>query len=312
MAVVDLRLKVGLPRAPKLRRLTRQLGPGAAWSLVCLWAFAAEQRVDGVLTDMDDLDIELAAGWEGESGHFVQALVDLRWLDGEPGNRRIHDWEEHQPWLSGASARSEASRWAALCKRYGREGAAEQMPEYAERLRGASQADGMPDSAARTRAARGPHATGKRQARETCAPSPSPSPSPNPLPFDARERGEDSTASGVATKKGGGQSPAGLACLAMRRAGVVHTNPSHPDLLAAIEEGVPQEAWEPTAAECVSRGKEQFAYVITVARRRHAAGAATVPEAGNGPGRRESLADRAMRLAQEAQASSPDELRVVP
>lgn len=78
--------------------------------------------------------------------------------------------------------------------------------------------------------------------------------------------------------------PAARACLLMRKAGCVQTNPSHPDLLAAIAEGVDPQALADTAAEGIAAGKPKpFAWAIATARGRHAEGAAVIPPARAGP-----------------------------
>lgn len=70
---------------------------------------------------------------------------------------------------------------------------------------------------------------------------------------------------------------AGRACLLMRSAGCSHTNPSHPDLLAALAEGVTPEVLRDTSAEAVEAGVgKPFAWAITTARNRHARGASAV------------------------------------
>lgn len=160
----DARINVGLPGHHKTKKLHRRLGPAGPWGLVCLFLWAASSRTDGDLEGMTDEDIELAADWSGEPGALVGALEQVGFLDGPPEARTIHDWAEHNPWAAGADDRAEASRWAALCKRYGRDGAAMRMPDYAGRMRGArgSDADGM---------------------REQCAAdAPSPIPIPSPIP----------------------------------------------------------------------------------------------------------------------------------
>lgn len=73
---------------------------------------------------------------------------------------------------------------------------------------------------------------------------------------------------------------AGRACLAMRAAGCVQTNPSHPELLAAIADGVTPEALADTVREGLSRSppvSRPFAWAIATARSRHAAAAQTHP-----------------------------------
>ncbi|GAB2494078.1 hypothetical protein [Arenimonas alkanexedens] len=75
---------------------------------------------------------------------------------------------------------------------------------------------------------------------------------------------------------------AGLACRAMRDAGCGQTNPSHPDLQAALAEGVTPEALADTAREAIAAGvRKPFAYAIQTARGRHADGARPAPGANH-------------------------------
>lgn len=156
----DARLNTGLAGHHKTKKLLRRLGPAGPWGLVCLFLWTAANRSDGDLAGMSNEDIELAADWQGEPDGFVPVLVEIGFLDGDAGALKVHDWAEHNPWAAGAEDRAEASRWAALCKRYGRDGAAERMPDYAERM---------------------------RPARDPDAPLPSPSPSPLPSPLPDQE-----------------------------------------------------------------------------------------------------------------------------
>jgi uncharacterized protein YdaU (DUF1376 family) len=92
---------------------------------------------------------------------------------------------------------------------------------------------------------------------------------------------------------------AGRACLLMRQAGCGSTNPSHPDLLAAIAEGVEPETLADTAREAVESGKAKpFAWAITTARSRRAEGPRPITGEAHGT-RRESVAERTRRLAVE-------------
>jgi uncharacterized protein YdaU (DUF1376 family) len=68
---------------------------------------------------------------------------------------------------------------------------------------------------------------------------------------------------------------AGRACLLLRQAGCARVNASHPDLLAALAEGVTPEAIRDTYAEAPGKANP-FAYAIATARSRHAEGAKTV------------------------------------
>lgn len=68
---------------------------------------------------------------------------------------------------------------------------------------------------------------------------------------------------------------AGRACAALRQAGCVRVNPSHPDLLAALAEGVSPEALVNTYRENPT-ASNPFAWAIATARGRHAEGAKPV------------------------------------
>ncbi|WP_312325667.1 YdaU family protein [Stenotrophomonas sp.] len=74
----------------------------------------------------------------------------------------------------------------------------------------------------------------------------------------------------------GGVTEQGRACVLMRSAGCHTTNPSHPELLAAIAEGVTPEVLRDTVAEGLSRSPpiaNPFPWAVKTARNRHAAGA---------------------------------------
>lgn len=182
----DARIAVGLPAHPKTKKLIRRIGEAGAWYLVRLFLWAASDRSNGDLSGLSDEDIELAVDWSGEEGAFVEALANVGFIDGEEGARAIHDWEEHNPWAAGAEARIEKSRWAALCKQYGREGAAKRMPEYAASIGFApstqsgeepDSASGMPEelleSASGTPPAEPNSASGTPVAESSSAPLPS-------------------------------------------------------------------------------------------------------------------------------------------
>lgn len=64
---------------------------------------------------------------------------------------------------------------------------------------------------------------------------------------------------------------AGRACLLLRQAGCARVNPGHPDLLAALAEGVTPEALRDTYAE-KPNAANPFAWAIATARGRHAEG----------------------------------------
>jgi hypothetical protein len=87
---------------------------------------------------MSDDDVELVAKWAGERGAFARGLREARLVDVQRRTGRIstlHDWEENQPWHSGAAERSKAAQAAAL-ERWRRE-----REQDAERMQVASGAD---------------------------------------------------------------------------------------------------------------------------------------------------------------------------
>lgn len=96
-----------------------------------------------------------------------------------------------------------------------------------------------------------------------------------------------------------GISLSGAACLAMRQAGLVATNPTHPELLAALAEGVTPEELADIVTE--HPGKP-MAYVLAVARRRKAEPPTLTPRAKDEPAnpfkrrRGESLVEHVERV----------------
>ena len=108
----DLRLACDWADHWKTRGLIRKCGPDAPRCLIRLWSYAADRRPNGDLSGLSADEIADAAKWpETEpSDRFIAALVDLRWLDGEDGNYRLHDWHNHQPWIADREKRREAAR----------------------------------------------------------------------------------------------------------------------------------------------------------------------------------------------------------
>lgn len=182
----DARISTALPQHPKCKKLLRRLGPAGAWALVCLIVWTSANRPNGDLGGMTDEDIELAVDWSGEDGALVTALSEIGFLDGAPMARALHDWEEHNPFAASSGERSDSARWAALCKRYGRDGAAARMPDYAKRMRPASEPD-----AGRTNPQCGADAP---------SPSPSPIPTPSPKPKPTPIPGEGAAVTAIPTR----------------------------------------------------------------------------------------------------------------
>src|SRR5690606_31224221 len=105
----------------------------------------------------------------------VAALVEVRFLDGEEGTYRIHNWAEHNPWAAGAESRSAKARWNAAKRHHGSAEADRLVPEYAA-IRNASS-----------------NASSTTALPSSIAPSPSPSPSPFKEHKQVRKRTKPAT-----------------------------------------------------------------------------------------------------------------------
>lgn len=112
----DARISTALPRHPKTVKLQRRLAAPGCWSLVCLFLWVAENRPTGDLKGMSGEDIEIAANWPGDVGSFVHTLAEVRFLDGQEGAYKIHDWAEHNPWAATRPQRTEAAKKAAAVR----------------------------------------------------------------------------------------------------------------------------------------------------------------------------------------------------
>ncbi|MDS4030776.1 MAG: hypothetical protein RKO66_11975 [Candidatus Contendobacter sp.] len=106
---------------PKVIKLKRRLGSDAVLSLFTLWAWAEQERPDGILSDLDEEDIAIAADWDGDDRFFVTALIELRLLDWDgktlvlshwPGSRTGQPTQEPQDQARIEQARNAArARW---------------------------------------------------------------------------------------------------------------------------------------------------------------------------------------------------------
>lgn len=114
----DIRVEVSFRGHRKRKRLKLLLGPESTDFLLDLWISAAMSHPSGVLEGMDEIDIALDAGWEGDPKVFVDALVTCGFMekDDETETYRLHDWEEHQPYVCHAPERSASASNAARIK----------------------------------------------------------------------------------------------------------------------------------------------------------------------------------------------------
>lgn len=172
--------------------MLRELGQSGAISLLQLWLYAATNRPDGVLTDMDAEDIEECASWSKRRGQFFDYLTRNRWLD-EAGNGlwKLHEWEIHQQWAAEAETREEDARFAAHIRHHENRGVSRRKtcpycadPHLAAMRRNASSNAGSSAGGIPRGNAPSPDPT----------PDPSPVPFPKPVPLKAGERTGAATA----------------------------------------------------------------------------------------------------------------------
>ncbi|MFP2898768.1 hypothetical protein, partial [Corallococcus sp. 4LFB] len=92
-----VRVDVGLPTHPKAVLLSTILGNPLAWAyVVACWAYAANHARDGRITARMQPVMERLAGWPGEPGGLVRALVDSGFADQDGSDIALHKWEERQ------------------------------------------------------------------------------------------------------------------------------------------------------------------------------------------------------------------------
>ena len=92
------------------------LGVEGPKHLQILWLWVAQNKPDGILSNLDVDDIEFVSRWRGESGAFVSALMELHWLDQVDGVYALHDWVEHNGYASSAGDRSDKARFLKLAQ----------------------------------------------------------------------------------------------------------------------------------------------------------------------------------------------------
>ena len=114
----DIRLAVSFRGHRKRKRLRLLLGPGSTDYLIDLWIATAMNHPNGILEGMDETDIALEAGWEGEDVQkLVSALVECGFLEKtESGAYALHDWEDHQAYVIHAEQRKTQARNAAAAR----------------------------------------------------------------------------------------------------------------------------------------------------------------------------------------------------
>lgn len=110
----DIRLSSEYFKHHKIIKLRRRLGTDGIVAHLQLLTYVRECRPDGVLSDMDLEDIEIAADWKGDCGELVKTLVKLRLLDEAGGIYEVHDWIEHNPYSVETANRGDKARFSRL------------------------------------------------------------------------------------------------------------------------------------------------------------------------------------------------------
>jgi hypothetical protein len=161
---MDMRILTTFPNHRKTRRLIKVLGYEAFYSLVCLWAYVADNHPKGNLNGYDEIEIEESAKWTGKSGEFIKAILDEKtcFLLKTDNGYALRNWSKHQGWLINAPERRNKAKAAAEARWVGKK---ENKPDAT------SNAPSIPTS----------NAIGNAKNKVEQCPSPSPSPSPNPL-----------------------------------------------------------------------------------------------------------------------------------
>ena len=180
---LDFRTPTSFYNDIRTARLQRKLGDSGIAALTFLWCYTALYKAEGILSDMNDEDIEFAAKWNGEKGKLVPTLLELRYLSRlQDGTYVVHEWAETNSWAADAENRSDKARLSSMGKNY---------PELYEEL--VAQGYIGIDRANYARLTAEYNARGilrsssgiQRIASESLAPKPTPTPAPAPAPVPA-------------------------------------------------------------------------------------------------------------------------------
>ena len=116
---------------PKTRRLRGILGQGSETLILRIWAHCGKFHPnDGVLTGYSVAELEEIAGWRGEQGKAIDALITVGLLkqcssmcssnaQANASALQVHDWCEHQGHISMLKDRAKAAaavRWGKKTK----------------------------------------------------------------------------------------------------------------------------------------------------------------------------------------------------
>lgn len=159
---IDIRLLTTFPRHPKTIKLIRLCGTDGVFSLITLWLWARENKPEGILEGCPE-DIEIAAGWNGETNALFDALIEVKFLIKQDSGRvTFRNWSKHNPWAAGANERSLKAKKGG-CAKHGKS------------------CEKCTDDCLNS-------AQSCLEQKFSTAPSPSPSPLPSPLPLPKEKK----------------------------------------------------------------------------------------------------------------------------
>jgi len=107
----DIRISIGFLDHPKTIKLKRILGSESIECLLRLWSFAAQYKPSGKFNSLTEEDLEIASQWHGETGKFLDTLKVVGLIDKIHDELALHDWIDHNPYVTGADDRSNVARF---------------------------------------------------------------------------------------------------------------------------------------------------------------------------------------------------------
>ena len=115
----DFRISVKFYSDLRTAQLKKRLGCEGIAALTFLWCWAATYKPTGILSDMTEEQIEIAAKWDGEEGKLVPTLLELQWLEKSvDGTYSLYKWAEENSWAANAENRSDKARLSGMAKNY--------------------------------------------------------------------------------------------------------------------------------------------------------------------------------------------------
>jgi len=201
----DIRIAVSFKSHRKRKKFRLLLGEDDATDyLIDFWITVATDRPDGNLRGLDNIDIALMAGYNGDPNHFVTALQRAGFIDDNDGELVVHQWTDHNGYASSSVDRSDRSRFCRMARTH---------PDLYSRLKtkgvNAISSDDFKRLTTVKRPLKNSKTTIEAQVKEPLTNRTSPSPLPSPLPSPSIQKEKDSASADAAhspgNKTGGGK-----------------------------------------------------------------------------------------------------------